>query len=119
MHALMMERPLLISALLEHAERHHPAREIVSAEFGGGEHRSTWGEVGRRSRRLASALVDLGVRPGDRVATLALNTHRHLEATYAIAGLGAVSHTVNPRLDPEQLVYVRDLRLRLAEAAAS
>jgi fatty-acyl-CoA synthase len=106
MHALMMERPLLISALLEHAERHHPEREVVSAEFGGGEHRSTWGEVGRRARQLASALTGLGVRPGDRVATLALNTHRHLEATYAIAGLGAVCHTVNPRLDPEQLVYV-------------
>jgi 3-(methylthio)propionyl---CoA ligase len=106
MNGLMMERPLLISALLGHAELHHPEREVVSAEFGGGEHRSSWGEIARRSRRLASALADLGVRPGDRVATLALNTHRHLEATYAIAGLGAVCHTVNPRLDAEQLAYV-------------
>ncbi len=106
MHALMMERPLLLSAVLEHAERHHSEREVVSAEFGGGERRTSWGEVGHRARRLATALTELGVRPGDRVATLALNTHRHLEATYAIAGLGAIAHTVNPRLDPEQLVYV-------------
>jgi fatty-acyl-CoA synthase len=106
MHGLMMERPLLMSAILEHAERHHPEREVVSAEFGGGEHRTTWGEVACRSRRLAFALTELGVRPGDRVATLALNTHRHVEATYAIAGIGAICHTVNPRLDPQQLVYV-------------
>src|SRR5437764_5173993 len=106
MHGLMMDRPLLVSALLEHAERFHPEREVVSATFEGGLHRSTWGELASRARRLAAALTALGVRPGDRVATVALNTHRHLEAYYAISGMGAVCHTVNPRLAPDQMAYV-------------
>ncbi len=106
MQGLMMDMPLLISSLIKHADRYHGDTEIVSRMVEGGIHRYTYRDAHRRTRQLANALAALGVRMHDRVATLAWNGFRHLEAYYAVAGMGAVSHTVNPRLFPEQVVYI-------------
>jgi 3-(methylthio)propionyl---CoA ligase len=104
----MMQQPLLISSLLKHAERHHGEREIVSRRVEGNLHRSTYRELARRSRQMASALAALGVGSGDRVATLAWNGYRHMELYYAVSGSGAVLHTLNPRLHPDQVVWIAD-----------
>ena len=106
MLANMMDQPLLISSLIAHAARYHGKTEIVSRTLDEGIHRYNWAEAEARSKRLAKALIALGVQPGQRVATMAWNTYRHLEAYYAIAGMGAVTHTVNPRLFPEQIEYI-------------
>ncbi|RJG27183.1 long-chain-fatty-acid--CoA ligase [Massilia cavernae] len=106
MLGLMQYQSLQVSSLIEHACHHHPEREIVSRTSEGGIHRTTYGMVGQRSRQLANALVRLGVRPGMRVATLAWNGYRHMELYYAVAGIGAVLHTINPRLFPEQIAYI-------------
>lgn len=106
MNGLMQDRPLLISSLIDHAAAHHGDREIVSQLVDGSMHRSNWRQVHERSKRLANAVTTLGVGPGDRVATLAWNTHRHLELYFGVSGMGAVLHTVNPRLFPEQIVYI-------------
>lgn len=105
-HGLMMTMPLLVSSLLEHAERHHANSEVVSRRTEGDLHRTTLGEVGRRARKLASALNKLGVQAGENVATMAWNNYRHLEIYYAVAGMGAVTHTLNPRYSPQQLIYI-------------
>ena len=94
----MTERPLLISDQIAFAERFHGSVEVVTRTVEGPVHRSSWGEVARRARQLANALRARGIGPGDRVATLAWNTHRHLELFYAAPGIGAVLHTANPRL---------------------
>ena len=104
----MMQQPLLISTLLVHAERHHGDREIVSRRVEGDIHRCTYRELASRSRRMAKALAALGVSMGDRVATLAWNGYRHMELYYAVSGTGAVLHTLNPRLHPDQVVYIAD-----------
>jgi fatty-acyl-CoA synthase len=106
MRGLMMERPLLISGLLEHAAAVHGDREIVSYAPEEPVRRDCYRATAERVRRLANALRALGVGPGDRVATLACSTHRHLEVFYAVSGIGAVCHTVNPRLHPDQLAWV-------------
>ena len=107
MHGLMMDMPLLISDLIRHADRHHGAAEIVSKTVeDGGIHRYTYREAHRRARRLANALKSLGVGMHDRVATLAWNGYRHFEIYYAVAGSGAVIHTINPRLFPDQIAYI-------------
>jgi fatty-acyl-CoA synthase len=106
MRGRMMETPLLISSLIEHAGRVHPTREIISRLVEGPIDRSTWGSVRTRSKKLAGALVAEGIREGDRLATLAWNTHRHLEIYYGVAGMGAICHTLNPRLHASQLVYI-------------
>jgi fatty-acyl-CoA synthase len=106
MLGLMQYHSLQVSTLIEHACQHHPDREIISRMSEGGLQRSTYGSIGRRARQLANALVRLGVRPGDRVATLAWNGYRHMELYYAVAGIGAVLHTINPRLFPEQITYI-------------
>ncbi len=98
--------PLVTWRLLDHAATNHAARAIVSLAVEGGIHRTSWGEIATRSRRLASALARLGVGRGDRVGTLAWNTWRHVECLYAIGGAGGVAHTVNPRLFDDQLVYI-------------
>ncbi len=103
---LMQNKPLLISGLLRHAATYHPDVEIVSCLHGGEMRRSNWATVARRAGRVAARLGELGLAPGDRVATLAWNTDRHLELYYAVAGTGAVLHTVNPRLFPEQIAYI-------------
>lgn len=106
MRGRMMETPLLISSLIEHAGRVHPTREIVARTVEGPIHRTNWGNVRQRSKQLAGALTDSGIVPGDRIATLAWNTHRHLEVYYGVSGMGAVCHTLNPRLHASQLIYI-------------
>jgi len=106
MLANMMDKPLLVSSLIAHAARYHGETEIVSRTLDEGIHRYTWADAERRSKRLAKALTALGVQSGQRVATMAWNTYRHLEAYYAIAGMGAVTNTVNPRLFPDQIEYI-------------
>jgi fatty-acyl-CoA synthase len=106
MLGLMSERPLLISSIITHAARYHGDIEIVSRTVEGPIHRYTYRAAESRAKRLARALLRLGVMPGDRVATLAWNTFRHFELYYAISGIGAVCHTVNPRLFDDQIVYI-------------
>jgi acyl-CoA synthetase (AMP-forming)/AMP-acid ligase II len=108
MNAHMMLQPLLISSLLQHAERHHATQEVVSRRVEGDIHRYTYADLASRSRRLAKALAGLGMAPGVRVGTIAWNTYRHLELYYAVSGSGAVLHTLNPRLHPDQLVWIAD-----------
>ena len=108
MNGLMMQQPLLISSLLVHAERHHGDQQVVSRRVEGDIHRETYRELAARSRRMAKALAALGVKSGERVATLAWNGHRHMELYYAVSGSGAVLHTLNPRLHPDQIVYIAD-----------
>ncbi len=103
----MQSQPLLISNLIVHAERHHGSTEIVSRRVEGDIHRSNWATVARRSRQVANAIDALGnVGFGDRVATLAWNGYRHLELYFGVSGTGRVLHTLNPRLHPEQLVWI-------------
>lgn len=106
MHGIMQQHPLLLSGLIEHAAAFHGEREIVSQMVDGSMHRSNWREVHVRAKRLANALHQLGIRAGDRVATLAWNTHRHLELYFGVSGMQAILHTVNPRLFPEQITYI-------------
>ena len=106
MRGLMQDRPLLVSGLIAYAEQYHGDTEIVSRLSDRSVHRSNWREIGVRSRRLANALARLGLRQGDRVATLAWNSFRHLELYFGVAGSGGVLHTVNPRLFPEQIEYI-------------
>ncbi len=106
MHGLMQDRPLLISSLIEHAATFHPRTEIVSRLPEGTLHRTDWLGVRQRARQVANALQALGVRPGERVGTLAWNSYRHLALYYGVSGSGAVLHTVNPRLFPEQIDYI-------------
>ncbi len=102
----MMTMPLLISSLIQHAARHSGDTEIVSKRCEGDLHRYTWRDAERRSRQVAQALGRLGLSPGDRVATLAWNGYRHLELYYGSSGSGLVCHTINPRLFPEQIVWI-------------
>ena len=106
MKGLMMDTPLLISSIAQHAERFHGDREIVSVTADDPRHRYTFREAIGRSRRLANALERLGVKQGDRVASLAWNDYRHLEIYYGVSGSGYVCHTINPRLFPEQIVFI-------------
>jgi len=106
MRGLMMDRPLLVSSLLEHAAEVFGGVEIVTRTVEGPVVRHTWTDVRKRARQLAQALEALTLREGDVVGTIAWNTHRHLELYYGVSGMGAVVHTVNPRLHPSQLVYV-------------
>jgi fatty-acyl-CoA synthase len=113
LRGLMMDTPLLVSSLIAHADRFHGDTEIVSRTIEGPDqsgagaiHRYTYTDAHKRSKRLAQALARLGVKQGDRVGTLAWNGYRHFELYYGVSGMGAVVHTVNPRLFPEQLVYI-------------
>jgi len=108
MNGLMMQQSLLISSLLTHAERHHGEQEIVSRRVEGDVHRYTFADMAARSRRMACAIAALGVAPSQRVATLAWNGHRHMELYYAVSGSGAVLHTLNPRLHPDQVIWIAD-----------
>nr|WP_238066309.1 3-(methylthio)propionyl-CoA ligase [Pseudomonas shirazica] len=102
----MMTLPLTIPSLLEHAQRYHGDTEIVSCLPGGALHRYTYADAHQRARQAANALTRLGVKPGDRVGTLAWNGYRHFELYYAISGMGAITHTINPRLFPEQVAWI-------------
>ena len=105
MDGLMMDRPLLVKQIAERAEAVYPGREVVARTQDGVE-RSTYGRVVERARRLASALAGLGVGPGDRVASFAWNSLRHLELYLAVPSMGAVLHTLNIRLFEEDLRYI-------------
>lgn len=102
----MMSAPLLISSIIRHAARYYGDTEIVSRRTEGDIHRYTYRDCELRARKLAQALGALGVQQGERVGTLAWNGYRHLEIYYAVSGAGAVCHTVNPRLFPEQIAYI-------------
>ncbi|WP_020694921.1 3-(methylthio)propionyl-CoA ligase [Reyranella massiliensis] len=106
MFGLMQDRPLLISQLIEHAALNHGDTEIVSRTVEGPIHRYTYRDARLRAKRVAEALIELGIKPGDRIGTLAWNGYRHFELYYGISGMGAVCHTINPRLFPEQIVYI-------------
>ncbi len=102
----MMHEALLVSGLIKHAARFHSDTAIVSVNTTGGVERSTWAEVERHARKLASALRKLGLTDGDRCATIAWNNRRHLEIYFGVSGGGMVCHTINPRLAPENLIYI-------------
>ena len=108
MNGLMMQQPLLISSLLRHVERHHSEQWVVSRQVEGGIHRYTYRDMASRARRVAKAMGALGVQPNERVGTIAWNGYRHLELYYGVSGSGAVLHTLNPRLHPDQLVWIAD-----------
>jgi acyl-CoA synthetase (AMP-forming)/AMP-acid ligase II len=104
--SLMMDRPLTLPSILEYAAQYHPDRQVVDRMVEGPIHRYGYADALRRTRRMANALIAMGVQPGDRVATLAWSTHRHFELYFAVTGIGAVLHTINPRLHDDQIVWV-------------
>ena len=106
MLGLMQDWPLTVDKILDHAKNWHPNREVVTRSVEGPIERTTYGAIHGRAKRVSNALKAWNVQPGDRIATLAWNTADHIEAWYGIMGIGAVCHTLNPRLFPEQLVYI-------------
>jgi fatty-acyl-CoA synthase len=106
MLGLMQEWPLLCHKIMDHAARQHPGREIVSRSVEGPIVRTTYLEARSRALKVAQKLARDGYKPGDRIATLAWNTGRHLESWYGIMGMGGVYHTLNPRLFPEQIAWI-------------
>lgn len=106
MQGRMMQQPLLISSLIEHAARYHGDTAIISKNTDGTITKTDWTHIAENSKRFSNALASLGLNLGDRVATIAWNNHRHLESWYAISGSGLVCHTINPRLFPEQLIFI-------------
>ena len=106
MQGLMMNRQLLISTVIEHGAKVYRDREIVSRTVEGPIHRYTFADLHHRSKQLAGALTAMGVKPADRIATLAWNGYRHLELYYGVSGMEAICHTLNPRLHPSQLIYI-------------
>ncbi len=106
MLGLMQDWPLTVDKILDHAKNWHGHREVVSRSVEGPIVRTTYADIHGRAKRVSNALLAWGVKPGDRIATLAWNTGRHIEAWYGIMGIGAICHTLNPRLFPEQLIYI-------------
>lgn len=102
----MMDQELLISSIIDHAARYHGDTEIVSVNTDGSQTRTNYKAVQKRAKNIASALTQRGMERSDRIATIAWNNHRHFELYYGISGAGLVCHTVNPRLFPEQLIYI-------------
>ncbi|SPL70816.1 long-chain-fatty-acid--CoA ligase [Acinetobacter stercoris] len=106
MYGQMMYQPLLVSSLLEHAANYHADTPIISKNTDGSMHHTDWAGISSRAKQCANFLKSLHLEQGDRIATLAWNNHRHIETWYAISGSGYVCHTINPRLFPEQLIYI-------------
>jgi fatty-acyl-CoA synthase len=106
MHGLMQDWPLTVDRIIDHAARVHGRREIVTRRTDGTIHRTDYATLRSRARQLSAALVCLGIGRGDRVATLAWNSERHMECWYGAMGIGAVLHTLNPRLHPDQLAWI-------------
>ncbi len=106
MLGLMQDWPLTVDRIIDHARNWHGSREVVTRSVEGPIVRTTYGQIHDRAKRVSNALKAWGIKPGDRVATLAWNTDKHIETWYGIMGIGAVCHTLNPRLFPEQLVYI-------------
>lgn len=108
MYGLMQHGALTLDKIIDHAARWHADREVVSRSVEGPIVRTTYGQMRERAKRVSNALLALGLKPGDRIGTLAWNTGRHMEAWYGIMGLGMVCHTLNPRLFPEQIAWIAD-----------
>ena len=106
MHGLMMDTPLIITSLIKYAAKYHGDTEIVSRTVEGPIHRYGYKDAFKRIKKLANALTKLGVKQDDRIATLAWNGYRHFELYYGVSGIGAVCHTMNPRLPHDQLIYI-------------
>ncbi len=106
MQGLMTDKPLLISSLIEHASRYHGETEIVSCNSDGNIERTTYKEVNFRSKKLAHSLLKMGVKKGDTIGTMAWSNVRHYELYYGVSGIGAICHTINPRLFPEQISFI-------------
>ena len=106
MLGMMQAWPLTVDKILDHAGTRHASREVAGRAMDGSIERTTYGEVLARAKQVSNLLLDLGIRPGDRVATLGWNTSRHLEVWYGIMGIGAVCHTLNPRLHPDQICWI-------------
>ncbi|ATQ41928.1 long-chain-fatty-acid--CoA ligase [Caulobacter mirabilis] len=106
MQGLMQQSALTVDTILDHAKRWHADREVVTRSVEGPVVRTTYAQIHERAKRVSNALLGLGVRVGDRVATLAWNSGRHMEAWYGIMGIGAICHTLNPRLHPEQIAWI-------------
>ena len=106
MNGLMSERPLLISSLLDHAARYHGNTEIISSDSDGIITRSNYQKVNIRAKKLAQALIKLGAKKGDTIATMAWSNLRHYELYFGVSGIGTICHTINPRLFPEQLIFI-------------
>ena len=108
MQGLMMKQELMISDLIEHAAEVHRDQQIYSLNSDMSEHRYNWADCAQRVRKLANTLLAAGVKKGDRIATIAWNNYRHIEIYYAVAAIGAIVHTINPRLKPEQIIWMVD-----------
>src|SRR5208337_1887318 len=106
MLGLMQDWPLLCHRIIDHAALNHAERPVISRSVEGPIHRTNYAEIRARALRIAQRLDRDGIRLGDRVATLAWNTWRHLESWYGILGIGAIYHTVNPRLFPDQITWI-------------
>ncbi len=106
MQGLMQDWPLTVDKILDHAKNWHPGAEVVTRSVEGPIERTTYGAIHGRAKRVSNALKAWGIQPGDRVATLAWNTADHIETWYGIMGIGAICHTLNPRLFPDQLIYI-------------
>ncbi|MGQ3112696.1 MAG: AMP-binding protein, partial [Brevundimonas sp.] len=106
MFGLMQDWPLTVDKILDHAKNWHGKREVVTRSVEGPIVRTTYADIHDRAKKVSNALIAWNIKPGDRVATLAWNTGRHVEAWYGVMGIGAVCHTLNPRLFPEQLIYI-------------
>ena len=106
MLGLMQDWPLLCQRVIDHAATHHGERQVISRSIEGPVHTTNYAAIRTRALKVAQRLERDGIRLGDRVATLAWNTWRHLEVWYGILGIGAVCHTVNPRLFPEQISWI-------------
>lgn len=102
----MQDFELRVPRLIDHAAREYAGREIMTYWADGTETRTTWSGIAGDARKLAQALERLGMKPGDRIATLAMNHAKHLVSWYGAIGMGGVIHTINPRLFDEQLVYI-------------
>ncbi len=106
MQGLIMDVPLTITSIMRHADCNHGDQEIVSITADNPRHRYSYAEAFRRTRKLANALTEYGIAAADRIGTLAWNDYRHFELYFGVAGIGAVTHTINPRLFPEQIIYI-------------
>ncbi len=106
MHGLMMDSQLTITSIMQHADRNYPNSEIVSVTTDNPRHSYTYAEAFKRTRKLASALTRNGIKQEDRDGTLAWNDYRHFELYYAVSGIGAITHMINPRLSQDQITFI-------------
>jgi len=106
MYGLMMDKPLTITSIMQHADRNYPYSEIVSITVDSPRHSYNYADAFKQIRKLANALTAYGIKLGDRVGFMAWNDYRHFELYYAVSGIGSIMHTINPRLSYEQITYI-------------